>query len=77
MTDKLQSQKGKTGLLRVHVTYLQKINKSLYKPGEAFRVPGGLSSQISRQLVHDGGKVVSRTHRPPSPPRDIPGTHFR
>jgi len=24
----------------------------------------------------DGGKVVSRTHRPPLPPGNTPGTHF-
>ena len=24
----------------------------------------------------DGIKVVSRTHRPPLPPRNTPGTHF-
>jgi len=38
------------------------------------RVPGGLGSYISR---HEGGKVVSPTHRPPLPPGNIPGTHFR
>ena len=26
--------------------------------------------------AQDGGKVVSLTHRPPLPPRNIPGTHF-
>ena len=30
----------------------------------------------SRQLAHEGGKVVSRTHRPPLSPGNIPGTHF-
>jgi hypothetical protein len=32
--------------------------------------------RISRQSVHEGGKVVSRTHWVPLPPGDIPGTHF-
>ena len=33
--------------------------------------------RISRQTVHEGGKVVSPTHRPPlTPPRSTPGTHF-
>jgi len=26
--------------------------------------------------AHDGGKVVSLTHRPPLPPGNAPGTHF-
>ena len=30
-------------------------------------VPGGSGSQISRQSAHEGGKVVSPTHRPPFP----------
>jgi hypothetical protein len=35
--------------------------------------------KISRQSAHEGGKVVSPTHRPPlppPPPGDTPGTHF-
>jgi hypothetical protein len=32
--------------------------------------------RISRQSAHEGGKVVSPTHRPPLPPVIIPGTHF-
>jgi len=31
---------------------------------------------ISRHLAHEGGKVVSLTHRPPLPPGNISGTHF-
>ena len=37
--------------------------------GEALRVPGGRSSQISWQSTHEGGKVVSLTHWSPLPPR--------
>jgi hypothetical protein len=37
----------------------------------AVMVAGGWSSQISRQSVHEGGKIVSPTHRPPLPPQEI------
>jgi hypothetical protein len=32
--------------------------------------------RISRQSAHEGGKVVSPTHRPSLPPEKIPCTHF-
>ena len=50
--------------------------ESLYRPGQDLRIPEGRVSQISRQLAHEGGKVVSPTHRQPLPSRNIPGTHF-
>jgi len=28
------------------------------------------------KTAQDGGKVASLMHRPPLPPRNIPGTHF-
>jgi len=46
-----------------------KVKKSLYKPEQALRVPGASGSQISRQSAHEGGKVVSPTHRTPLPRR--------
>jgi hypothetical protein len=46
----------------------KKVKLSMYRPGEAPRFPGGWGSLISRQSTHDGGKVVSPTHRPPLPP---------
>jgi hypothetical protein len=45
-----------------------------YRPWQALMFQGGWSSQILRQSAHEGGKVVSPTHRPPLPPGYIPGT---
>jgi hypothetical protein len=57
-------------------SYKKKVKQSHYRLGQALRAPRGSGSQIFRQSTHEGGKVVSPTHRPPLPPGKIPGTHF-
>ena len=53
-----------------------KVKKSLYRPGLALRISGGWGSQILTQSEHEGGKVVSPTHRPPLPLGNITATNF-
>ena len=47
------------------------LKQSRYSPGQALRVPGGWGFQISKHSTHEGGKVVSPTHRPRLPPQEI------
>jgi hypothetical protein len=66
------------GLSRDCFNFLRKvkIKQSRNRPGVAQRVPGGLGSQIPWHSAHEGGEVVSPTHRPTLPPGNFPGTHF-
>jgi len=46
-----------------------KVKQSRNRPGVAQRVPGDWGHQISWHSAHQGGEVVSLTHRLPLPPR--------
>jgi len=48
-------------------------------PLEAWSGPEGYRKLRFPEFMttaQDGGKVVSTTHRPTLPPRNVPGTHF-
>ena len=55
-----------------------------YEEGQAVPLQAWSGPEGSRKLrfpdymttAQDGGKIVSPTHRPPSPPGNAPGTHF-
>jgi len=64
-------------LLLRHTTYIPQKGKAI--PLHAWTGPKGsrrLRLPISKQLAHEGGNVVSLTHRPPLHTGNIPGTHF-
>jgi len=50
--------------------------QSLYRHRQNLGLQKVETPGISRQSVHEGGKVVSPTHRSPLTSGDIPGTRF-
>jgi len=59
--------------------FLRMLLKGKAVPLQAWTGPEGsrkLRLPYFVTMAQDGGKVVSLTHRPPSPPGNTPGTHF-
>ena len=74
-------------LLHNIITYLEGTTRDhsvIRDKGKAVPLQAWSGPECSRKLrlsdfvttAHDGGKVVSLTHRPPLSPGNIPGTHF-
>jgi len=55
-----------TAITRSYDSAKLKVNVSLYRP---LRLQEIEVTRISRQSAHEGDNVVSRTHRPPLPPK--------
>jgi hypothetical protein len=59
-------------IIIIAIYYTVMVKESRNRPGEAQRVPGGLGSHISSRSAHEGGEIVSLTHRPPFLPGNVP-----
>jgi len=55
---------------KVGISVSGMVKKHRCSPGKAVKLPEVWGSQISRRSAHEGGKVVSPTHRSPLPTRN-------
>ena len=58
------------------IILVARYSNPLYRPGQTLKFPVGWGYQALNQSAHEGGKSVTPTHRPPSSPVNILGTHF-
>ena len=81
------SSSARHGMLQCFMFFFHKLLSCYGKgkgKGKAVPLQAWSGPEGSRELrlpdfmttAQDGGKVVSRTHRPPLPPGNAPGTHF-
>jgi len=60
----------------IYIYIKANVKQSHNRPGQALMIPGVWGSQISTHSAHEGGEVVSPTHRPPLPSGNISCTHL-
>ena len=61
-------QAPRTTLTNQECCYKKNLKESCKRPNVAQMVPRGLGAQISWHSAHEGGEVISLTHRPPLSP---------
>jgi len=66
----------KTSHVTVIVLIRKRVQQSLYRPGQAFRVSEVWGCQIARHSAHEGHKVLALCTGCLYPAGIIPGTHF-
>ena len=84
-TSEMGGRRTPTWPRRVSISALYYLsNLNCKGKGKSVPLQAWTGPEVSRKLrfpdfvttAHDGGKVVSLTHRPPLPPGNTPGTHF-